>query len=125
MFWDRDVLELWPDEPAETANRLVERAERFILAAVPVVARRVDAGELSAELVCDVIESLVTRAFERKNREGLTSYQLPEVGLQWDNSGGLGKGSLFYLTTDEYVVLSGVRNDKCFSFLPYELEVPA
>lgn len=103
------VSELWPDlpEPRQSrATRWVDQAERLIAQRFRTIQDRIDTGEVSALVVADVVEAMVQRAIDSTGRGGMSRLTYPEVGMEWDDSGGAGTGSLIFLTLDELMLLS-------------------
>lgn len=100
---------LWPHLTAgrlAEASRLINRAESIIRQRFPTLQERIDKKELSAIVVAGVVEDMVSRAVEKAERGGLDRLQYPEVAMEWESDGGLGKGSKLWLTTDEIVLLA-------------------
>lgn len=109
-MWLTDQPEtIWPGISSERlaeATRLIPRAEAIILQRFSDIQQRIDEGKISLTVVAGVVEDMVSRAVEKAERGGLDRLQYPEVAMEWESDGGLGKGSKLWLTTDEVVLLS-------------------
>ena len=103
------AADLWPrldPEQAAEAQRLIERAEGIVLQRFPTIPQRIAEGKLTRLVVAGVIEDMVARALEKSERGGLDKLAYPEVTMEWETDGGLGKGSKLWLTVDELVLLT-------------------
>lgn len=121
MILTTAIEEIWPhldQDQIDRVNRLIPRAEAVILQRFPTVLKRISDGTLSQQVVAGVIEDMVTRVIERDARGGMDKLAYPEVSMEWDNSGGVGVGSLLYLTTDELILLSPPRQSGAFTITP-------
>lgn len=110
--------EIWPgiaEDERVYATRMVERAERILATRFPTLETRVNKGDLDAAVVAGVVEDMVTRVLDRRARGGLDKLSYPEVQMEWSDGGGLGSGSLLYLTTDELVLLSPPASEGAFT----------
>lgn len=127
-MWLKDNLEdIWPDVAGADltyATRMVERAEKIIQTRFPTLEMRVKDGQLDPAVVAGVVEDMVTRVLDRRSRGGLDKLSYPEVQMEWSDSGGLGSGSLLYLTTDELVLLSPPVSEGAFSIRPRRSSPP-
>lgn len=113
--------EIWPgiaDDERAYASRMVERAEKILVTRFPTLETRVNNGDLDAAVVAGVVEDMVTRVLDRRARGGLDKISYPEVQMEWSDGGGLGSGSLLYLTTDELVLLSPPASEGAFTIRP-------
>ena len=103
------ATDLWPRlDPAQAveAQRLIDRAELIVLQRFPTVPQRIAEGNLNRLVVAGVIEDMVSLALEKSERGGLDKLAYPEVTMEWETDGGLGKGSKLWLTVDELVLLA-------------------
>ena len=90
-------------EAADTAvARLIEKAEARILAQVPSIPGRVEAGTLAADLVGGVVEDMVLRVVS--NPRGIRTVSIDDYQETVDKA--LSSGAL-YLTPEEVALLAG------------------
>lgn len=104
-----EPLDVWDDledSMLRKVTRWIDRAETIIETKFPDITRRIEVGSLSAAAVAGVVEEMVTRAIDHEQRDGVESEQMPEWQVQYTSSAGLGKGSLLFLTTDEWSLLA-------------------
>jgi hypothetical protein len=107
-----DVEAIWRtlsvDETA-TASALIAAAERMVAADFPDLAERIATGNTSAELVADVVATMVKRAMISTERLGVESTS--------ESAGPFARAQKFsnpdgalYFTSDERRRLGGVRS---------------
>lgn len=101
LEWNRPV----PDESLAHVNHLIDRAERIVGAAVPNLADRITAGLTTAELVGDVVASMVVRVL--RNPDGKRSETAGDYSYELANGDSTGSG--LYLTADDRRLLAGRR----------------
>lgn len=90
-------------EAADTAvARLIDKAEARILAQVPSIPGRVEAGTLDADLVGGVVEDMVLRVVS--NPRGIRTVSIDDYQETVDKA--LSSGAL-YLTPEEVALLAG------------------
>lgn len=104
-----DVWEGLTPETTHKVNRWIRRSEAIISARFPDIHIRVQRGQLTAEIIASVIEEMVDRAINQEQRDGISQMALPEWSVSFDQAQGLSKGSVLFLTTDEYALLAPPR----------------
>lgn len=86
--------------------RWIDRSETIIATKFPDIDARIEREALSVAAVAGVVEEMVTRAIDHTERDGIESEQMPEWQVEYTPSSGLGKGSMLFLTTDEWALLA-------------------
>lgn len=113
-----DPFEVWSYVPGDVAARIprwIEQSERLIITRIPTIPARVAQGTMDPQVVADVVEQMVSRAVERTARGGMDKLAYPEVTMEWDDSGGAGRGSLLFLTLDELMLLTATPQRTSFT----------
>lgn len=90
-------------------NRWIARAETIITTKFPDIDKRIERGSLSVEAVSSVVEEMVERAISHDERGGIEQESLPEWSVQYASAQGIGKGSVLFLTSDEFALLAPPR----------------
>lgn len=122
------VWEGLDDALLRKVNRWIARAETIVTTKFPDIDARIERGQLSVEAVSSVVEEMVERAISHDERDGVEQEALPEWSVSYAQAQGIGKGSVLFLTNDEFALLApprlGTRIGSMRMRRSYEVEDP-
>lgn len=130
-WFTEDPSTVWDgldDTLLRKVNRWIKRAETIITTKFPDIEKRIERGALSVEAVSSVVEEMVERAISHDERGGIEQEALPEWSVSYAQAQGIGKGSVLFLTNDEFALLApprlGTRVGSMRMRRSYEVEDP-